>query len=339
MGNFDREFKARKKWIENYFQYGSVSIAARKCGIPRSTLCWIKRFEKVGEEALKGKSKRPKRLAQQKIREQDEKKILSLREKYKWGPQRLAVYFLREEKRNISPTTIWRVLKKHKVKSIKKYRKHKDFKKYSRSIPGDRVQIDVTKIKKDCFQYTAIDDCTRLKVIRIYSKKNAQSSVHFLGEIIDSFGEVGFTVQRIQSDNGTEFYNIPFQEELIEHRIKFRPIPPASPHLNGKVERGQKTDKEEFYRTLNLKDKRLNLKAKLAEWEHFYNYSRPHSSLNGKTPHERFLKLKDKVPNQWDIFEKYWKSNEQVKNYKMEKYKKQNPEIAKILEERMSHMF
>ena len=74
------------------------------------------------------------------------------------------------------------------------------------------------------------------------------------------------------------------------------------------------------------------MKTKLAEWEHFYNYSRPHSSFNGKTPYERFLELKDKVPNQWDIFEKYWKSNEQVKDYKMEKYKKQNPEIAKILD-------
>ena len=216
MDNFDREFKVRKKWIENYFQYGSVSIAARKCGIPRSTLYrWIKRFAEVGEEALKGKPKRPKRLAQQKIRERDEKKILSLREKYKWGPKRLSVYFLREEKRNISSTTIWRVLKKHKIKSVKKYRKHKDFKKYSRSIPGDRVQIDVTKIKKDCFQYTAIDGCTRLKVIRIYSKKNAQSSVHFLGEIIDSFGEVGFTFRESKVIMEPSFTIFLFKKNLL----------------------------------------------------------------------------------------------------------------------------
>ena len=36
--------------------------------------------------------------------------------------------------------------------------------------------------------------------------------------------------------------------------------------------------------------------------------------------YERFLELKDKVPNQWDIFEKYWKSNEQVKNYKFDNF-------------------
>jgi len=29
-----------------------------------------------------------------------------------------------------------------------------------------------------------------------------------------------------------------------------------------------------------------DLHAKLAEWEDFYNYHRPHGSLGGKTPYE-----------------------------------------------------
>lgn len=291
-------------------------------------------------DGLKEKSKRPNVLANQKITASDEKKIISLRKNNKWGPQRLSTYFLREERRKISTSTIWRVFKKYQIKNIKKYKRPKDFKRYSRPIPGDRVQIDVTKIKKDHFQYTAIDDCTRLKVLRIYPKKNAHFSIIFLSEVIESFGEIGFTVQRIQCDNGPEFYNDNFQYELMEHRIKFRPIPPASPHLNGKVERGQKTDKEEFYKTLDLKDKSLNLRAELAKWEHFYNYSRPHSSLSGKTPHEHFLELEleKEVPFQWDIFESYRNSNEKIKNYEMEKYLRKNSEIAKLLRTKMSHM-
>ena len=62
--------------------------------------------------------------------------------------------------------------------------------------------------------------------------------------------------------NGREFYNDDFQFELFEHRIKFRPIPPVSPHLNGKVKREQKTDKEEFYGTLDLNDPSNNLEEK-----------------------------------------------------------------------------
>ncbi|WP_077500118.1 integrase core domain-containing protein, partial [Rodentibacter rarus] len=35
------------------------------------------------------------------------------------------------------------------------------------------------------------------------------------------------------------------------------------------------------------------LNKKLAEWETFYNYVRPHSAIDGKTPYERLLeKLK-----------------------------------------------
>jgi transposase InsO family protein len=40
-----------------------------------------------------------------------------------------------------------------------------------------------------------------------------------------------------------------------------------------------------------LKDKTLQIEPLLADWEQFYNYKRPHSSLNGKTPHERYLEL------------------------------------------------
>ncbi len=38
----------------------------------------------------------------------------------------------------------------------------------------------------------------------------------------------------------------------MQHGIKFRPNKPGSPHLNGKVERSQKTDKSEFYATVDI---------------------------------------------------------------------------------------
>lgn len=33
----------------------------------------------------------------------------------------------------------------------------------------------------------------------------------------------------------------------------------------------------------------LDLNKKLAEWEAFYNFARPHSAMHGKTPYERLL--------------------------------------------------
>jgi transposase InsO family protein len=67
--------------------------------------------------------------------------------------------------------------------------------------------------------------------------------------------------------------------------IKFRPIRPRSPHLNGKVERSQMTDKIEFYPTVDIDSENL---ADLAEeWQFDCNWHRPHSSLGGKTPLEK----------------------------------------------------
>jgi hypothetical protein len=40
----------------------------------------------------------------------------------------------------------------------------------------------------------------------------------------------------------------------MEWSISIRPIKPGSPHINGKVERSQKADLQEFYTTVELKD-------------------------------------------------------------------------------------
>lgn len=218
--------------------------------------------------------------------------------------------------------TIYRYLKKHEVKPIKKIRSKKSFIRYNRPVPGDRVQIDVTKIAPKAYQFTAIDDCTRLRVLRIYPNKTAKSSIHFLGEMLDNFP---FPIQRIQSDWGTEFFNYSFQEELHEHFIKFRPIKPRSPHLNGKVERSQQTDKVEFWSLFDLKNTKLELSKMVLEWESFYNKKRPHSSLGGKTPWQKFQQVEHLVPIQPEVTQAFWDTQEEVKardSYYFYKYSK-----------------
>ncbi|MCL1690176.1 hypothetical protein M2T98_10125 [Elizabethkingia anophelis] len=65
--------------------------------------------------------------------------------------------------------TVWRVLFKHNVNPVVKRRKKSDYKRYNKE-----VQLDVTKIRNKAYQFTAIDDCTRMKVIRIYSNEMAR---------------------------------------------------------------------------------------------------------------------------------------------------------------------
>jgi transposase InsO family protein len=66
--------------------------------------------------------------------------------------------------------------------------------------------------------------------------------------------------------------------------------------LNSKVERSHSIDEEEFYRMLDgmVIDTTELFNDKLQEWENFYNYNRPHGSLDGHTPNER---LRQKTTN------------------------------------------
>ena len=50
----------------------------------------------------------------------------------------------------------------------------------------------------------------------------------------------------------------------MKYSIKFRPVKPGSPHLNGKVERSQQTDLREFYANTDLSNFET-LKNQLAE--------------------------------------------------------------------------
>jgi transposase InsO family protein len=44
-------------------------------------------------------------------------------------------------------------------------------------------------------------------------------------------------------------------------------------------------DKDEFYQLLTYRDD-VDLERKLATWERFYNFDRPHGAHGGETPYE-----------------------------------------------------
>jgi len=88
--------------------------------------------------------------------------------------------------------------------------------------------------------------------------------------------------------------------------------PPASPHLNGKVERSPKTDNAEFYVTINLESE--DLSDQLAEWQQYYNWDRPHSAHNGKLPMEKYFQLSDETPFSDEVHENYHPEKERLQN-------------------------
>lgn len=136
-------------------------------------------------------------------------------------------------------------------------------------MPGEKVQIDVKEVPYNClrgtlkrdgkhlYQWTAIDECTRIRFIYGFEEHTPENTVKFLEMLIKAFP---FKIKTIQTDNGTEFTykyisddkECPLDKRLKELGIEHVLIPPRTPWHNGKVERSHRNDQRYFY-----------------DWEHF----------------------------------------------------------------------
>lgn len=282
---------------------GNVALTCRYYGITRQCYyVWLRRYEELGVAGLRDRSSRP-HLSPKATKEEVVGKIIYLRQNYHFGPHKIAMYLKRYHEIEISPSGVWRILKRlgmSRLPSSQRYKRHKDrWKRYEKPQPGHRVQVDVKFIaplagaRKKHYQFTAIDDCTRLRVLRIYDRLNQITAIQFIDYVLE---KLPFRVEVIQTDNGSEF-QAGFHWHVLDKGIQHVYIRPATPRLNGKVERSHRIDGDEFYRMLDgvvVDDTKL-FNTKLQEWEHFYNFERPHGALGGQTPYER-LRQKTTTP-------------------------------------------
>jgi transposase InsO family protein len=309
------EAKKRLKWIEVYEATRHAGRTCLKCGISRPTLRkWLRRYEAEGPAGLESRSRRPNRSPARKVSEQHERWILGFRQA-QLGARRIQSELIWRHELKLSLATIHKVLLRHQVPPLVRPRRKAHLKRYERPIPGDRVQMDTMKLKAGLYQYTAVDDCSRFLVAGLYPRRTAKNTLNFLEKVIE---EMPFPVQRIQTDRGTEFFAYKVQERLMDWAIKFRPVKPRSPHLNGKVERVQKTTLYEFYAMADLDAPELQ--DRLDEWVFHYNWLRGHGSLRGKAPIDRVSERSSDTPYTEEVEAMYDPSKERLRdsNYSLD---------------------
>jgi transposase InsO family protein len=190
----------------------------------------------------------------------------------------------------------------NRLPASQRYQRHdRRWRRYEKQRPGHQLQVDVKFIeplgqqgrRRKFYQFTAIDDCTRLRVLRAYPRCDQKTAIAFVDDVC---AKLPFAVERVHTDNGVEF-GAAFHWHLLDQGIDHVKIRPRTPRLNGKVERSHRIDSEEFYRLLEgqVIDDANVLSNKLQEWEDYYNYHRPHGALGGQTPYER-LRQKTQDP-------------------------------------------
>jgi transposase InsO family protein len=275
-----------------------VARTCRYFGISRTAFYrWKRRYDEYGTAGLADRSRAPQ-TSPKATKPAVVEKIVYLRQNYHFGAGRIAAYLHRYHQISIATSTVHRILERHGMGRLPANQKHKAhskrWKRYEKARPGHRIQMDVKFLaripgsRKRLYQFTAIDDCTRIRILKIFDACNQKTAIQFLNDVRD---RLPFRIHVLQTDNGPEFQSqFHWHAELLD--IQHVYIRPRTPRLNGKVERSHRIDDEEFYQLIDQGGVSTDIhlfNKKLREWEDYYNYDRPHGALNGQTPYERLV--------------------------------------------------
>ena len=258
-----------KQSVVKYSLKNGVTAASVEFKVHRKTIYrWREKYDGT-LASLGNKSRRPHRSPKAHT-EQEIKMIKDY--KYKNKETGLVVLWvkLRRAGYTRSITSLYRMMIKlgiyAKAPSKKKVYEPKTYQQMT--YPGERVQVDVKYVPTKClteelkekgeryYQYTAIDEYTRLRVIWFAKEHSTYESSRFIEVMIKKFP---FEIEEVQTDNGFEFTNrlnsnkskrnekTMFEKKLEEKGIRHKYIKPYTPRHNGKVERSHRKDQERFY--------------------------------------------------------------------------------------------
>ena len=307
MNSITQDILYKQSVVKYSYRHG-VTKAAIKFKMHRKTIYrWREKYDGT-PQSLKNKSRRPHSHPSQHT-EREIKLIKNYKNNNKDTGLVVLWVKLRRAGYTRTITSLYRVMQRigiyKKTPSKKKAYEPKPYEQMTH--PGERIQIDVkyvptknlTEEVKELdgryYQYTAIDEYTRQRVLWASKEQSTSASTEFIKIVMKKFK---YKIECIQTDNGFEFTNrlnanecmrkTMFEKKLEELGIRHKLIKPKTPRHNGKVERSHRKDQERFYYNkifCSFED----FKNRLKYWEREYN-DFPMKPLGWKSPNE---KLKD----------------------------------------------
>ncbi len=308
MNSITQDIKFRQSVVKYSYKNG-VTAASLQYKVNRRTIYrWRERYDGT-LKSLVNKSRRPHRSPNAHT-EAEIRMIRNYKNKNKETGLVVLWVKLRRAGYTRSVTSLYRMMIKlgiyKKAPSKKKVYEPKAYQQMT--YPGQRVQVDVKYVPMKCltkelkeqgeryYQYTAIDEYTRLRVIWFAKEHSTYESSEFVKIIVKKFP---FKIEEIQTDNGFEFTNrlsyqrsirerkTKFEKTLEEKGIKHKLIKPYTPRHNGKVERSHRKDQERFYYNkvfYSFEDLVNRAKYWIKEYNNF-----PMRPLGWLSPKEKYL--------------------------------------------------
>ena len=304
MNSITQDIKYRLAILSYAEKYG-VTKAAIKYRTYRQFIYRLRKRYDGTPESLKPKSRRPHSHPNQHTKEE----ITLIKNMFRRNPHDgLVVFWVKPRRKGYrrSITGLFRcmgrlALRHAKLENPKKKYTPKPY--HNATFPGEKVQIDVKVVPRACltgkyaenggklYQYTAIDEYTRMRYLAAFEEQSTYSSAMFLKRLVKYFP---FPIRKVQTDNGTEFTKTftrakegdltLFEQQLKAYGIEHQKIRPYTPRHNGKVERSHRKDNEYFYAKhtfYSLEDFEKQLRVHNRKYNNF-----PMRPLGWKSPNE-----------------------------------------------------
>lgn len=236
----------KKQAVVKYAERNGKSKASRKYGVSLpSVKRWCKRYDGTWKSLLE-KSHRPHSHPKQHTPKEERQIKNSFKKSYaRYGWDGVYSDLSRKGYTRSFSGMVYAAKRLGLTEQKKQKKRSRVHRRYPELIePGEKVQIDVKEVPYNClrgkvlrdgkhlYQWTGIDECTRMRFVYSFEEHTPENSVKFLKMLIQAFP---FKIKTIQTDNGTEF------------TYKYKLIPPRTPWHNGKVERSHRNDQRYFY--------------------------------------------------------------------------------------------
>ena len=283
----------------------SMAAAARQFNTSAKTVAkWVRRFRDLGVEGLRDRSSRPRSSPSQTPLATCETVEVLRRKRHTQAAIAAEL--------GLSHATVSRILKRRGLSLLSSLEPAGPRPRYERATPGEIIHIDIKKLGRFNaighrmtgdrrgqsnqrgngtapgweYVHVAIDDHSRVSFSQIKASEKKEPAVAHLKAAVAYYRRLGIKVERVMTDNGSCYRSKLWAKTCRDLGIKHIRTKPYTPQTNGKAERFIQTAIREWaYATaFETSDQRRDA---LPEWQHRYNWHRPHASLGGKPPISR----------------------------------------------------
>jgi transposase InsO family protein len=290
---FELRLKAVKLRLEEGFP---PELIARELGIGISTLAeWVRRYRQLGEQGLKPASVGRGRA---KLAAAVKTQITELKQQHpRFGVKKIAQMLRRVLFLPGSHETVRRTLHQHHLMQKTKAKPKRNPPKprfFERSTPNQMWQTDIFTFRlggKNAYLIGFIDDHSRYIVgMDLFRSQTAEHVLEVYRTVV---GEYGLSKEML-TDNGRQYTawhgKTRFEQELQKDRVHHFRSQPHHPMTLGKIERYWKTIWEDFLVRAQF-DSFEQARERVRLWVKYYNHKRPHQSLDGLCPADRFFAI------------------------------------------------